>query len=136
MLFFLGLWASKIYYRFFEKNKEADRMGIVALKFDDRFLYHIAKPKTDTKHAGFLPEERAWMDSFIDAGYVDTFRHFCKEPGMYSWWSYRFHAREKNVGWRLDYECVNSGFVDKLVSASILKDVMGSDHCPVELVTE
>lgn len=96
----------------------------------------IANPKTNTKHAGFLPEERAWMDSFIDAGYVDSFRHFCKEPGMYSWWSYRFHAREKNVGWRLDYECVNPGFVDQMISASILKDVMGSDHCPIELVTK
>lgn len=96
----------------------------------------IANPKTNTKHAGFLPEERAWMDSFIDAGYVDTFRHFCKEPGMYSWWSYRFHAREKNVGWRLDYQCVNADFVEKLKSASILKDVLGSDHCPVQLEVE
>jgi len=96
----------------------------------------IANPKTNTKHAGFLPEERNWMDKFIDSGYVDSFRHFCKEPGMYSWWSYRFHAREKNVGWRLDYECVNPGFVDQMVSASILKDVLGSDHCPVELVTK
>lgn len=91
----------------------------------------IANPKNNTKHAGFLPEERAWMDTFINAGYVDSFRKFCSEPGHYSWWSYRFHAREKNIGWRLDYQCVNPAFAEKLTSAGILKDVMGSDHCPV-----
>lgn len=96
----------------------------------------IANPKTNTKHAGFLPEERAWMDSFVEAGYIDTFRHFCKDPGMYTWWSYRFHAREKNVGWRLDYQCVNPGFIERVVSAKILKDVLGSDHCPVEIETK
>ncbi len=96
----------------------------------------IANPKANTKHAGFLPEERDWMDSFVAAGYVDSFREFCKEPGMYSWWSYRFHAREKNIGWRLDYQCVNPEFVPKLKAAAILKDVLGSDHCPVSLETE
>lgn len=96
----------------------------------------IANPKTNTKHAGFLPEERNWMDTFTNAGYIDTFRVFNQEAGQYSWWSYRFHAREKNVGWRLDYECVNPGFKDKLKSAGILKDVMGSDHCPVILEVE
>jgi exodeoxyribonuclease-3 len=74
------------------------------------------------------------MDRFTDAGYIDTFRKFCKDPDRYSWWSYRFKAREKNVGWRIDYFCVNSGFESHLQSADILDQVMGSDHCPVELV--
>lgn len=96
----------------------------------------IANPKTNVKHAGFLPEERQWMEKFINAGYVDSFRKFNQEPGQYTWWSYRFHAREKNVGWRLDYQCVNPAFAEKLKSARILKDVMGSDHCPVEIEVE
>ena len=91
----------------------------------------IANPKTNTKHAGFLPEERNWMDGFIGSGYIDTFRHFCDEPGKYTWWSYRFHAREKNVGWRLDYQCINPGFLPKLKAAGIMNEVYGSDHCPV-----
>lgn len=93
----------------------------------------IANPKTNVTHAGFLPEERAWMDQFINAGYIDTFRHFNKEPNQYTWWSYRFQARERNIGWRLDYQCVNPSFLPKLKSAGIMKDVLGSDHCPVVL---
>lgn len=93
----------------------------------------IANPKTNTKHAGFLPEERAWMDEFTGAGYIDTFRQFNQEAGQYSWWSYRFHAREKNVGWRLDYECINPGLLPQLKSAEILNQVFGSDHCPVSI---
>lgn len=96
----------------------------------------IANPKTNTKHAGFLPEEREWMDKFTASGYVDTFRVFNKEPEQYSWWSYRFHAREKNVGWRLDYECINPEFLPKLKAAGIMKEVMGSDHCPVWIEVE
>ncbi len=96
----------------------------------------IANPKANEKHAGYLQEERDWMESFINAGYIDSFRQFCSEPGMYTWWSYRFHAREKNIGWRLDYQCVNKEFASKLKNASILKDVLGSDHCPVLLETE
>lgn len=95
----------------------------------------IANPKANVTHAGFLPEERAWMDKFINSGYVDSFRQFCKESGMYTWWSYRFHAREKNIGWRLDYQCVNNSFAQKLKSSKILSDVFGSDHCPIEIET-
>lgn len=91
----------------------------------------IANPKSNENHAGYLIEERNWMDGFIDSGYVDSFRHFCSEPGQYSWWSYRFHARERNVGWRLDYQCVNAACAKRLKDSKILKDVMGSDHCPV-----
>ena len=73
------------------------------------------------------------MDKFISDGYVDTFRMFNKDPENYSWWSYRMNARAKNVGWRIDYFCVNSGFSKKVKNADILKDVMGSDHCPVRV---
>ncbi|MBS7241866.1 MAG: exodeoxyribonuclease III [Treponema sp.] len=96
----------------------------------------LANPKTNEGNAGYLPEERAWMDKFTTSGYVDTFRHFCQEPKMYSWWSYRFHAREKNVGWRIDYANVNERLLPKVKSCVINSDVMGSDHCPVTLELE
>ena len=93
----------------------------------------IENPKTNENNAGFLIEERNWMDDFINSGYVDSFRQFCKEGKHYSWWSYKFHAREKNIGWRLDYLCVNKDFSANLKSSEILDDVFGSDHCPVAL---
>jgi len=94
----------------------------------------LARPEQNEGNAGYLPEERAWMDSFLSAGYIDTFRHFCSEPNNYTWWSYRApHAREKNIGWRLDYHCVDSEFVPALAHADIHADIMGSDHCPVSL---
>jgi len=93
----------------------------------------LKNPKTNVKNAGFTPEERAWMDSFVEAGYVDTFRIFNQEPEQYTWWSYRFSARAKNVGWRIDYFCVSGDVKTKVKDAAILKDVLGSDHCPVEL---
>ncbi len=93
----------------------------------------LSNPERNEGNAGFLPEEREWMDSFIEAGYKDTFRHFCSLPEMYTWWSYRFHAREKNIGWRLDYTCVNDSFIENVVSSTIMSDVMGSDHCPVKI---
>ncbi len=93
----------------------------------------LANPKSNEKNPGYLPEERAWMDKFTQKGYVDTFRHFCSLPLMYTWWSYRFHAREKNIGWRLDYACVNNNFINNVISSSIMSDVMGSDHCPIKI---
>ncbi len=94
----------------------------------------LKNAKANEKNAGYLPEERAWMTKFLAAGYVDTFRHFEKGPGHYTWWSNRPGVREKNIGWRLDYHCVNQGLVDRLNSAVIHPTVLGSDHCPVELV--
>jgi exodeoxyribonuclease-3 len=94
----------------------------------------LARPKNNRKSAGFSDEERAGFDKIVEAGFIDTFRHF--EPdteGAYSWWSYRAGARGKNVGWRIDYFCVSNALVDQLDSATILSDVMGSDHCPVTL---
>jgi len=96
----------------------------------------LANPKSNEKNPGYLPEERAWMDSFTSSGFADTFRMFNKEPGQYSWWSYRFKAREKNIGWRIDYHCVNDGFRSKVSGAGILNDVMGSDHCPVSITLD
>ena len=93
----------------------------------------LKNPKTNQDNAGFLPEERAWMTKFLDAGYVDTFRHFEKGPGHYTWWSYRPGVREKNIGWRLDYHCVNQEFSDRLKSSLHQPKVKGSDHCPVVL---
>lgn len=91
----------------------------------------LKNPKTNTKNPGFLPEERTWMSEFLDGGMIDTFRHFYPEQEKYSWWSYRSAARERNIGWRIDYFCTNLQLADKLVNADILNDVYGSDHCPV-----
>ncbi|MDR3343201.1 MAG: exodeoxyribonuclease III [Treponema sp.] len=94
----------------------------------------LARPKDNEGNPGYLPEERAWMDTFTGAGYVDTFRHFHpNETGHYSWWSYRMHARERNVGWRIDYHCVDHAFMPQVQQAGIWVDVRGSDHCPVQL---
>jgi exodeoxyribonuclease-3 len=87
--------------------------------------------KSNQKTTGFLPEERAWIDKFINHGYVDTFRHFDPEPDNYTWWSYMGNARQKNVGWRIDYFFVNEKIVSNLKDGFILPDVQGSDHCPI-----
>jgi len=93
----------------------------------------LTNPKQNEKNAGYLPEERSWMTKFLKAGYVDTFRMFTKEGGHYTWWSYRFNARAKDIGWRIDYFCVNKEFENAVKESIILKDIMGSDHCPVVL---
>jgi exodeoxyribonuclease-3 len=93
----------------------------------------LANPKANVKNPGFTPEERAWMDRFLAAGWVDTFRMFNQEPEQYTWWSYRFNARARNIGWRIDYFCVDTGSKGKVKNAAILKEIMGSDHCPVSL---
>ena len=96
----------------------------------------LTHPKQNQNVSGFLPIERAWMDTFTDHGYIDTFRHFNKEPEQYSWWSMRTAARERNVGWRLDYFFVNKEFMPNIKKAFIAQDVMGSDHCPVGVELE
>jgi len=93
----------------------------------------LKNPKSNQNNAGFLPQERAWMDQFLEAGYLDSFRRFETGPDHYTWWSYRPGVRDKNIGWRLDYHCVNQEFGDRLRSAAIHPAVLGSDHCPVEL---
>ncbi len=96
----------------------------------------IARPKANEKNSGFLPVERAWIDKFLNNGYVDALRMFNKNPEQYTWWSYRGGARSRNVGWRLDYFFVNEEFKDKVKCSYILSEVMGSDHCPVGLDIE
>lgn len=93
----------------------------------------LANPKANEKNPGFSIEERNWMDGFINAGWVDTFRVFNQEPGQYTWWSYRFGARNKNIGWRIDYFMIDKRSKSMLQSAGILSDIFGSDHCPVQM---
>ena len=97
----------------------------------------LKNPKTNRKNAGFTDEERACFTRLMEEGYIDTFRHFYPDlESVYSWWSYRFQARAKNAGWRIDYFLTSDELTDKLVSADIHHDIMGSDHCPVELVID
>ncbi|WP_118193437.1 exodeoxyribonuclease III [Albibacterium indicum] len=93
----------------------------------------IHNPKSNAKSSGFLPEEREWMEGFINSGYIDSFRHLNPEPHNYTWWSYRANARAKNLGWRIDYNMVSKPLEDKIKSSTILNDAMHSDHCPVLL---
>lgn len=95
----------------------------------------LKNPKTNRKNAGFTDEERSEMTKMLNSGYIDTFRYFYPDlEGEYSWWSYRFHAREKNAGWRIDYFLASEKLKDRLNSAKIHQDIFGSDHCPVELI--
>ncbi|MBP3738756.1 MAG: exodeoxyribonuclease III [Muribaculaceae bacterium] len=95
----------------------------------------LKNPKTNRMNAGFTDQEREKMTSLLDAGFIDTFRHFYPDrEGIYSWWSYRFQARAKNAGWRIDYFLASQRLAPRLKAAEILTDITGSDHCPVELV--
>ncbi len=95
----------------------------------------LKNPKTNRGNAGFSDQERGKLTELLAAGFTDTFRYFNPDlTGAYSWWSYRFHAREKNAGWRIDYFLTSDRLQSRLVSSSIRADVFGSDHCPVELV--
>ena len=93
----------------------------------------IHDPIRNKNVSGFLPEERLWLDRFIDLGFVDSFRHINKKPDNYSWWSYRANSREKNKGWRIDYNFVKNNLVEKMTNSYILNKVYHSDHCPVVL---
>jgi exodeoxyribonuclease-3 len=97
----------------------------------------LKNPKTNRRNAGFTDEERAKFSRWLESGFTDTFRYFYPEQkDIYSWWSYRFKAREKNAGWRIDYFVTSASLNDKLVDAKIHTDVFGSDHCPVELTLD
>jgi exodeoxyribonuclease-3 len=93
----------------------------------------IHNPKSNANSSGFLPEERSWIGAFMDSGFVDSFRHFNKEPHNYTWWSFRAGARGKNLGWRIDYNLVSSNLADKMKHAFILPQARHSDHCPAVL---
>lgn len=96
----------------------------------------LTNPKRNEGNPGYLPQERAWMEHFISSGWTDTFRRLHPEKVEYSWWSYRFQARSKNIGWRIDYHCVNSPLADKIEKAWIQTEVTGSDHCPVSVTLQ
>jgi exodeoxyribonuclease-3 len=93
----------------------------------------LANPKQNENNPGYSAPEREWMDTFTGTGYVDTFRKFNKEPDQYTWWSYRFNARGKNIGWRIDYFCVDPASEKRVKGAAILDHILGSDHCPISL---
>jgi len=93
----------------------------------------LARPRENEKTSGFLPEERAWLDEFIERGFVDAFRMFNREAGQYTWWGLKTRARERNVGWRIDYFFVSENFVKNVKAAYILAEITGSDHCPIGL---
>ncbi len=96
----------------------------------------LARPKENENTSGFLPIERAWMDKFIEHGYIDTFRHFHKEGGNYTYWDPITRARERNVGWRIDYFFISPNLLNNLKKAFIMPEVMGSDHCPLGIEIE
>ena len=125
--------------RFLERCEEYRALGRTVVFCGDLNTSHreidLARPRQNVRNTGFLPEERAWIDRVIEAGYVDSFRHHHPEVAdAYTWWAMRMRARERNVGWRLDYFFVDEGARDRIVDARIHADVHGSDHCPVELV--
>lgn len=120
----------------FLKNLEKEKPVIVC---GDLNVAHreidLKNPKTNRKNAGFTDEERAKFTALTEAGFTDTFRYFYPElEGAYSWWSYRFHAREKNAGWRIDYFLTSKALNNTLKDAVIYKDILGSDHCPIGLI--
>ena len=120
---------------FFLQKNYSDRKGIIVT--GDYNTAHteidLARPKNNVENTGFLPEEREWIDKIINLGYADVFRKFHKEPGLYTYWDMVTRARERNVGWRLDYFMVSEDFTHNIVKADIHNSVMGSDHCPVSI---
>ena len=126
--------AFKAYLKELEKTKPVILCGDLNVAHKE---IDLKNPKTNRKNAGFTDEERAKMTALLNDGFTDTFRYFYPDKeGIYSWWSYRFKAREKNAGWRIDYFIVSSSLEDKLKSADIHTEIMGSDHCPVVLEAE
>ncbi len=124
----------RAYLKGLEKNKPVVLCGDLNVAHEE---IDLKNPKTNRKNAGFSDEERGKMTELLNAGFIDTFRHFYPDKtGEYSWWSYRFNARKNNAGWRIDYFIVSESLKDKLKDASIHQEIFGSDHCPVELVLD
>lgn len=129
------------FYQFFLDYAERIRAGqsklIICGDFNTAHKeIDLAHPRKNEKISGFLPVERDWMDKLVNHGYLDTFRHFCQEPEQYTWWDIRTGARERNVGWRLDYSFVTTNLISSVTGAFIMPQVMGSDHCPVGIEIE
>lgn len=121
----------KTYLKKLEENKPVIVCGDLNVAHEE---IDLKNPKTNRMNAGFTDKERNKMTALLNSGFIDTFRYFYPDrTGIYSWWSYRFSARQKNAGWRIDYFLVSESLKDKLVSADIHTEIYGSDHCPVEL---
>ena len=119
---------------YFNRLKESGKNLIIMGDYNTAHKpIDLKNPRENEDRSGFLPIERAWIDKLIDSGYQDTFRLFNQEPEQYTWWTYRFRAREKNIGWRIDYFMVNDDLVDRIADAFIRPDIFGSDHCPIGL---
>ena len=119
------------YLKELDKNKPVIYCGDLNVAHEE---IDLKNPKTNRKNAGFTDEERESLTKLLSEGFTDSFRFFYPDmEGIYSWWSYRFHAREKNAGWRIDYFIVSDSIKDKLSDAKIHTEILGSDHCPVEL---
>ncbi|MBS6006799.1 MAG: exodeoxyribonuclease III [Clostridium baratii] len=119
------------YLKELEKNKAVIVCGDLNVAHKE---IDLKNPKTNRKNAGFSDEEREKFSILLDLGFIDTFRYFYPElEGAYSWWSYRFNARKNNAGWRIDYFLVSNSLKDKLINAKIHSEILGSDHCPIEL---
>ena len=117
-------------------NEQVESGNNVVVTGDWNTAHHpidLARPKQNVNTSGFMPIEREKLDMYVENGWIDTFRLFHPEGDRYSWWTYRFGARERNVGWRIDYFFVNEGFMDNVEDADIHDEVVGSDHCPVSL---
>lgn len=123
-----------VFYQFIESLLQKHPRLVISGDFN---ICHkpidINHPEKHEHVSGFLPEEREWMDKFVSLGLIDSFRKFNQQPNQYSWWSYRQRAREKNLGWRIDYHFVSKELDSKLIDAAILSDVYHSDHCPVSI---
>ena len=117
-------------------NEQVESGNNVVVTGDWNTAHHpidLARPKQNVNTSGFMPIERKKLDMYVENGWIDTFRLFHQEGERYSWWTYRFGARERNVGWRIDYFFVNEGLLDNVVDADIHDEILGSDHCPVFL---
>ena len=117
-------------------NDQVENGNNVIITGDWNTAHHpidLARPKEIEKTSGFMPLERERIDTYVSHGWVDTFRHFHSDSDRYTWWTYRFGARERNIGWRIDYFFVNETFVQQLDDADIHPYIMGSEHCPVSL---
>ncbi|MCD7904070.1 MAG: exodeoxyribonuclease III [Clostridiales bacterium] len=126
--------ALRAYFKELEKKKPVVYCGDLNVAHNE---IDLKNPKTNRKNAGFTDEERGKMTELLSSGFVDTFRYLYPDAeGIYSWWSYRFRAREKNAGWRIDYFIVSESLKDRIKGAKTHADIFGSDHCPVELIIE
>lgn len=130
----------RFYDAFLEYIKERDASGEKIIICGDFNTAHqqidLARPKENERVSGFLPIEREWLDRLTTEGFYDTFRIFEEGGGHYTWWDYKTRARQRNVGWRIDYFFVNERMREKVLSSTIRSDIFGSDHCPVELVID